>query len=85
MGQPTKRDQRMRELLESILAEVAVIRRVMPVHELRITQVKERTGWDRLLAPALEEVDTVNAGMDAISAQVRAGLEAIKSKDDGAR
>lgn len=80
MGQPIKRDQQVRELLESILAEVAVIRRVMPVHELRITQVKERTGWDRLLDPALEEVATVNAGMDAISAQVRAELEAMKAR-----
>lgn len=67
-------------MLEGILAEVAVIRRVMPVHELRITQVKERTGWGSLLDPALDEVATVNAGMDAISAQVRAELEAMKAR-----
>lgn len=43
-------------------------------------QELERTGWDGLLDPALEEVAAVNAGMDAISAQVRAELEAMKAR-----
>lgn len=77
MGQPTKRDQQVRELLESILAELAIVKRVMPVHELRINQVKDRTGLDSLLAPALDEVRTVNAGIETIGSRVRAELQAM--------
>lgn len=72
-------EQRVRALLESVLAELAVIQRVMPVHELRILQVKERTGWDSLLDPALDEVATVNAGMETIGDQVRAELQAMST------
>lgn len=79
MGQPTKRDQQVRELLESILAELAVMRKVMPVHELRIAQVKQRTGWDNLLDPALDEVQTVNAGIETIGERVRAELQAMSA------
>ena len=80
MGQPTKRDQQVRALLETVLAELAIMRRVMPVHELRIAQVKERTGWADLLDPALDEVSTINAGIEAISNQVCAELQAMKVK-----
>lgn len=72
------REEKVRALLESILAELMIMRRVMPVHELRILKVKERTGWDSLLDPALDEVATVNAGMDAIGDQVRAELQAMR-------
>lgn len=74
------REQEVRALLESVLAEVAVMQRVMPVHELRILQVKERTGWNGLLDPALDEVRTVNAGLDTISEQVRAELQAMSAR-----
>lgn len=74
------REQQVRALLESVLAELAVMQRVMPVHELRILQVKERTGWDGLLDPALDEVRTVNAGLDAIGDQVRAELQAMSAR-----
>lgn len=74
------REQQVRALLESVLAELAVMQRVMPVHELRILQVKERTGWNSLLDPALDEVKTVNAGLDAIGAQVRAELQAMSAR-----
>lgn len=67
-------------MLESILAEVAVMRRVMPVHELRIARAKQRSGWDSLLGPALDEVNTINAGIDAISDHVRAGLRSMGVK-----
>lgn len=67
MGQPTKHDQEIRAVLESVLAEIAVMRRVMPVHELRIARAKQRTGWDNLLGPALDEVNTLNEGIDEIS------------------
>ena len=80
MGQPNKRDQRVRAVLETVLAELAVMRRVMPVHELRINQVKQRTGWDDLLDPALDEVSTINAGIEAIGAQVRAELREMGSR-----
>ena len=74
------REQQVRALLESVLAELAVMQRVMPVHELRILQVKERTGWDGLLDPALDEVRTVNAGLDTIGEQVRAELQAMSAR-----
>jgi len=74
------REQQVRALLESVLAELAVMQRVMPVHELRILQVKERTGWDGLLDPALDEVRTVNAGLDTIGDQVRAELQAMSAR-----
>lgn len=74
------REVQVRALLESVLAELAVMQRVMPVHELRILQVKERTGWDGLLDPALDEVRTVNAGLDAIGEQVRAELQAMSAR-----
>lgn len=74
------REQQVRALLESVLAELAVMQRLMPVHELRILQVKERTGWDGLLDPALDEVRTVNAGLDTIGEQVRAELQAMSAR-----
>lgn len=74
------REQQVRALLESVLAELAVMQRVMPVHELRILQAKERTGWDSLLDPALDEVRTVNAGLDTIGEQVRAELQAMSAR-----
>lgn len=73
-------EQRIRALLESVLVEIAVMQRVMPVHELRILQVKERTGWNGLLDPALDEVRTVNAGLDTIGEQVRAELQAMSTR-----
>lgn len=80
MGQPTKSDQQMRAVLESILAEIAVMRRVMPVHELRISRAKQRSGWESLLGPALDEVTTINEGIDAISDHVHAGLRSMGVK-----
>jgi len=74
------REQQVRALLESVLAELAVMQRVMPVHELRILKVKERTGWNSLLDPALDEVKTVNAGLDTIGDQVRAELQAMSAR-----
>lgn len=67
----------LRTKLENILAEVAVMRRLMPVHELRISQVKERTGLNGLLNPALEEVTTIKEGIDAVSEQAHAALRAL--------
>lgn len=77
MARANKQVTELRARLETVLAEVAVIRRVMPVHRLRIHQVKERTGWNGLLDPALEEVDTINAGIDEVSAQVHAVLQSL--------
>ena len=74
MGRTLKEVSELRARLESISAELAVMRRVMPVHELRIHQVMDRTGLDGLLVPALEEVSTINEGIDAIAQQVSAAL-----------
>lgn len=77
MGQPTKRDQQVRLLCENVLAEIAVMRRLMPIHRKRIEQVLVRTGWHSLLDSALAEVDAVNAGLDVIVDQVRAELRSM--------
>ena len=77
MGQPTKREQQLRSLCEAILAELVVMRRVIPVRELRLVQVKQRTGWSGLMDPALDEVKVMNDGIEAIASLVHAELPSL--------
>ncbi len=78
MSRANKRDTEIRATLEGIGTELAVIRRVLPVHTLRLEQTWSRTGLGALLGPALEETSTINAGIEAIGAQVKAALRMLE-------
>lgn len=79
MPRANKRDTEIRAMLETISAEVAIIRRTLPVHRLRVEQARVRTGLDGLLSPALAEVDEVSTAAAEIGEQVRAALERLTS------
>lgn len=64
----------LRASIETIAAQVAVIRNAMPVTRLRVEQARQRTGLTSLLSPALDELDDVCQAVDAIGEQVTSTL-----------
>lgn len=64
----------LRTAIETIAAQVAVIRSAMPVTRLRVEQARQRTGLTGLLSPALDELDGMRQAVDAIGEQVTSTL-----------
>lgn len=78
MARPTKTDTQIRTALETIILELVLIRRRVPVIGLRVSQAKERTGLAGLLSPALDDLDGVTESVAEIGKQVSAALELLK-------
>ena len=83
MSRANKRDTELRTVLETIGAELAIIRRTMPVTQLRIQQARKRAELDDLLSPAIEEIDMGARSMVEIGRQVSTGLALLKDGSDG--
>jgi hypothetical protein len=78
MSRANKRDTELRAVLETIGAELAILRRTMPVTQLRIQQARKRADMDDLLSPAIEEIDMGTKSIIEIGKQVSAGLMLLK-------
>lgn len=74
MTRKNKEITELRAAIETIAAQVAVIRSAMPVTILRVQQARQRTGLTGLLSPALDELDSVRQAVDAIGEQVTSTL-----------
>jgi hypothetical protein len=81
MSRANKRDTDLRAVLETIGAEVAMLRRTMPITQLRIQQARKRAAMDDLLSPALEEINANSQSAAEISKQVSAGLALLKGSE----
>jgi hypothetical protein len=80
MSRANKRDTAIRASLETIGAELAVIRKVVPVTKLRVEQARVRTGLHALLRPAADELDVVADSLAQIGDAVSASLKQLSSK-----
>lgn len=74
MARKNKEITELRIAIETIAAQVAVIRNAMPLTRLRIEQTRQRTGLYSLLSPALDELDSMYQATDEISKQVTTSL-----------
>jgi|CXWL01.1.fsa_nt_gi hypothetical protein len=77
MSRANKRDTEIRAALETIGAELAVIKHTVPLTQVRIQQARDRTGLDALLSPAQVEMDEVVKCVSEIGHQVRVALERL--------
>lgn len=59
-----------RASLETISVSVAVIKDLVALIELRVKQVRDRTGLSDLLSPALDEITEVTECLSEIAKQV---------------
>jgi hypothetical protein len=82
MARANLRDTQLRAALESIAAELAVIRETSPVTRLRMVQAMQRTGLVGLLDPALSELDVVSQAVCAAQSQVNVALAKLVEKND---
>ncbi len=80
MARADLRDTAIRAALETISAELAVVRRTMSITRLRVQQAQDRTGLAGLLSPALDELDDVDQSMSTIGQQVSAALARLTEK-----
>lgn len=80
MTRANLRDTEIRSALETICAELAVIRGAMPITRLRVRQARERSGLTALLSPALDELDNVDQSVDVIGKQVTSALAKLLEK-----
>jgi hypothetical protein len=74
MSRANKRDTQIRAALETIGAEIAVLRSTAQLTRLRVQQARERTGLDSLLCPALDEIDEIRMAVVVIDQQVGVAL-----------
>ncbi len=77
MSRTNQRDTEIRRTLETIAAEVAFIKRVAPITQMRVQQGMDQTGLNRLFRPALCELDDVSKSVDVISKQVSLALSTL--------
>ncbi len=82
MARANLRDTQVRTALETIAAELAVIKDTSPITRLRMVQAMQRTGLVGLVSPALDELDQINHSVLTAQAQVRSALAALVEKDD---
>lgn len=80
MTRANKRITELRAAIETIGAQVAVIRSAMPVTRLRVEQARQRTGLTSLLSPALDELDGMCQAVDAIGEQVTSTLAKLMER-----
>lgn len=74
MARKDKRDTEIRAALETICAELAMVRTWMPVTRKRVVLARESTGLTALLSPALDELDDMSKSMTVIGEQVTVAL-----------
>jgi hypothetical protein len=74
MSRANKRDTEIRAALETIGAELAMIKTAMPLVRLRMEQARQRSGLDSLLRPGLDEADDVSRSVVEIDKQIAVAL-----------
>lgn len=79
MPKPIQRDTDLRCAMETINADIAIVRKMMVITRLRVMQAKDRTGLDALLVPALDEIDEVDKAINSMGSQVNAALRLLVS------
>ncbi len=77
MSRANQRDTEIRKMLETIAVEVAFVKRIVPITEIRVQQGMDQTGLNRLLGPALCELDDVSKSVDVIGKQVSLALSTL--------
>lgn len=81
MARANLRDTLVRAALESIAAELAVVKEASLIVHLRADQAIQRTGLSALLDPALNELEQISRSVMTAQAQVRSALAALTKKE----
>lgn len=80
MARANIRDTEIRQALETIGAELAHMRGILPITILRIEQGIKRSGLTELFMPALYEISDLNDSVTVIGQQITAALEKLMEK-----
>ena len=78
MARPTKTDTQIRTALETVILELAIVKKRVPVTRLRVSQAQVRTGLTGLLSPALDELDDVARCVSTIDGQIAEALSLLR-------
>jgi hypothetical protein len=81
MARANGRDTQIRAALETIAAELAVMKDAGLIARLRVDQAIQRSGLAALLEPALDEQDRIARSVTTAQAQVNSALAILTKKE----